>query len=88
MHYKDDTFRIIVHTANLVASDWRSKTQGVWMSPKLQKKNDNSTCDFEESLCHYLSAYKKLTLVENVVRQYDFSPCRVMPFFLFYFSRL
>ena len=35
--YEDDSMRVVVSTANLVASDWENRTQGVWVSPKCPK---------------------------------------------------
>lgn len=33
LNYKDGSIRVVVHTANLVESDWDNRTQGVWISP-------------------------------------------------------
>ena len=33
--YEDESVRVVVHTANLVGSDWENRTQGVWVSPRL-----------------------------------------------------
>ncbi|KAJ3117309.1 tyrosyl-DNA phosphodiesterase 1 [Phlyctochytrium bullatum] len=73
--YKDETARVVIHTANLVQKDWGKKTQGVWTSDLLKKKErpDGSgegfaqavrsgqyiTSDFEHDLLSYLNSYGK-----------------------------
>ena len=32
--YDDESVRVVVSTANLVASDWENRTQGLWVSPR------------------------------------------------------
>lgn len=73
--------RIVIHTANMVSSDWNSKTQGFWVSPILSKTTGQSTCktNFKNDLLEYLNEYK-LSSIKNwcsLLNEYDFSPINV-----------
>lgn len=80
--YDDDTLKVIIHTANLVAPDWTCKTQGAYTTPFLKMKNKataDPSSDFERDLINYLRAYKNFHIdgwVEQI-QQYDFTCCRV-----------
>jgi len=62
--YEDDSVRVVVHTANLVPSDWENRTQGLWVSPRCAKLSaQNSTrgdspTQFKSSLLRYLNFYE------------------------------
>jgi len=63
--YEDDSIRVVVSTANLVASDWENRTQGLWVSPKCPKmpKGSNeadgdSETGFKASFLRYLKFYE------------------------------
>lgn len=32
--YEDGSLRVVVHTGNLIESDWENRTQGLWISPR------------------------------------------------------
>lgn len=73
--------RIVIHTANMVSSDWTSKTQGFWVSPILSKTTEPSSCktNFKDDLLEYLNEYKSasIKLWHNLLQEYDFSPINV-----------
>ena len=71
--YEDNSVRIVVHTSNLISSDWENRTQGLWVSPKCpllhdksafssqgqgQKNLGDSTTKFKYSLLRYLNYYE------------------------------
>lgn len=71
LKYKDGSIRVVVHTANLVESDWDNRTQGVWISPacpQLPMEHDTdageSPTGFKKDLITYLSAYRLPELQE------------------------
>ena len=68
--YDDSSVRVVVHTSNLIASDWENRTQGLWVSPRCPKLEnttnsstrwesigDSKTC-FKRSLLRYLNFYE------------------------------
>ena len=63
--YEDDSVRVVVSTANLVASDWENRTQGLWVSPKCPKMpngskevDGDSDTGFKASFLRYLKFYE------------------------------
>ncbi|XP_031619996.1 probable tyrosyl-DNA phosphodiesterase [Contarinia nasturtii] len=63
--YKDGSMRVVVSTANLYEDDWHNRTQGLWISEKLdplphssEKKFGESPTKFRNDLLIYLSCYK------------------------------
>ena len=63
LQYSDDSVRIVVSTANLVASDWENRTQGLWVSPKCPKmtgddSGGDSETGFKASFLRYLNFYE------------------------------
>ncbi|KAL5253522.1 hypothetical protein ACHWQZ_G013351 [Mnemiopsis leidyi] len=71
--------RVVVHTANLVQSDWTVKTQGVWVSPLCPAMSEHDSpaggSDFKSYLLKYLEAYKT-SATDQLVRilsKYDMS---------------
>ncbi|KAG0259665.1 hypothetical protein DFQ27_003949 [Actinomortierella ambigua] len=67
--------QFVIHTANLIARDWRNKTQGVFSTGILHKKASehlHSTCAFERDLQDYLSRYQNMVMTARV-SQFDFS---------------
>jgi len=64
--YEDESVRVVVHTANLVGSDWENRTQGVWVSPRCPRLNSTaagstegeSPTGFRSSLIKYLRFYE------------------------------
>ncbi|XP_064482492.1 tyrosyl-DNA phosphodiesterase 1-like [Ornithodoros turicata] len=81
--YKDG-MRVIIHTSNMVQSDWDQKTQGMWISPKYPKMatsesaGDSST-GFRKDLLEYLWAYGDSRISEwcQLIRGHDFSSTKV-----------
>ncbi|KAI8846762.1 tyrosyl-DNA phosphodiesterase I [Chytridium lagenaria] len=82
--YKDDTARVVIHTANLVEKDWGKKSQGCWISPLLPKKPQTKslaspyvTSEFEHDFFLYLKAYgKDLEVLCERLQYFDFSGIR------------
>ncbi|KAF9165804.1 tyrosyl-DNA phosphodiesterase 1 [Actinomortierella ambigua] len=75
LFYSDNTMQFVIHTANLIARDWRNKTQGVFSTGILHKKASehlHSTCAFERDLQDYLSRYQNMAMTARV-SQFDFS---------------
>lgn len=70
---RDDTARVIIHTANMIPKDWTNMTNAAWISPvlsKLKKRPDNlSTPEnmvqgsghrFKFDLLNYLRSYDRM----------------------------
>ena len=61
MLYQDGSLRIVVHTGNLIESDWQDRTQGMWISPAcpslLDSKEETSKTGFKKDLLRYLQSY-------------------------------
>jgi len=82
--YKDG-LRVVIHTANLVESDWNQKTQGVWMSPKFRRLDESSANDdlaedrFKRDLLEYLDAYgtsDKLEIWKKEIKSHDMTEAK------------
>jgi tyrosyl-DNA phosphodiesterase-1 len=84
----DDEAQVVIHTANMIPFDWANMTQGVWLSPMVQKSDEGppssqshhsiGTGDrFKVDLLRYLQFYegRTLSLVEQL-KPYDFSSVR------------
>lgn len=81
--YKDG-LRVIVHTANMVPSDWAQKTQAVWVGPLCPRlapgsKDGDSETGFRADLLSYLSVYGDMHINEwcHYIRTHDFSAVKV-----------
>ncbi len=84
MQYEDDSVRVVVSTANLVSSDWRNRTQGLWVSPrcpplKASAQTSDSQTGFKDSLLKYLRFYgvSRLRPYIEAVERCDFSSVNV-----------
>lgn len=73
--YKDDSMRVVVSTANLYEDDWHNRTQGLWMSDKLEAMPDaydtaagESVTGFRNDLLKYLTSYNNPKLQPWIVR--------------------
>lgn len=59
--YKDGSMRVVVLTANLYENDWHNRTQGLWISDKLDTLPNGvageSPTKFRSDLLNYLSCY-------------------------------
>ena len=73
----DRGLRVVVHTANLIARDWRHKTQGVWTSPVFPPNPNPKSSQFQNDLLAYLTAYRNPGLDEwkTLIGQHDMSAC-------------
>ena len=75
-------FKVVIHTANLIESDWFQKTQGIWISPMYVKKA-SSYCEqndtFKKDLVDYLISYKSSKLSKWVtnITDYDMTSAKV-----------
>lgn len=49
-----DSLRVVVHTANLVPSDWYEKTQGYWISPAFPRLGMTFLNGCEKKQCRYV----------------------------------
>ena len=56
--YEDGGLRVVVHTANLIPSDWENRSQGVWVSDKCPPGQGDSKTGFKASLLRYLRYYE------------------------------
>ncbi|GFS72077.1 tyrosyl-DNA phosphodiesterase 1 [Nephila pilipes] len=83
--YKEG-FRVVIHTSNIVDSDWFQRTQGMWVSPVLPALQTPSTTDgnpptnFKSDLLEYVSSYGAPSLDEwlQVIKRHDFSKVKVV----------
>jgi len=70
LSYKCGGVRVVVHTANLVGSDWQNRTQGLWVSPLCPKlkpgQAGESATGFKSALLRYLKFYE-VTVVHQFV---------------------
>lgn len=62
--YKDGSMRVVISTANLYEDDWDNRTQGLWMSERLDAipsgsstTAGDSVTEFRRELLNYLSSY-------------------------------
>lgn len=62
--YKDGSMRVVISTANLYENDWDNRTQGLWMSEKLDAMPigsnamaGDSVTEFRRELLNYLTSY-------------------------------
>lgn len=76
--------RVVVHTANMVETDWARKTQGIWTSPLCPKlvssaATGDSDTNFRADLLQYLGAYGDPKVNEwcHYIRSHDFSAVKV-----------
>ncbi|KAH6936847.1 hypothetical protein HPB50_023726 [Hyalomma asiaticum] len=81
--YKDG-LRVIIHTANMVPTDWAQKTQAVWVGPVCPRlapgsNGGDSETGFRADLLNYLSAYGDTHINEwcHYIRTHDFSAVKV-----------
>ncbi|CAN7937912.1 unnamed protein product [Ixodes hexagonus] len=80
--YKEG-MRVVIHTSNLVESDWAQKTQAAWISPFCPKASENSGGDsatgFRANLLEYLGSYGDPKINEwcHYIRSHDFSAVKV-----------
>ncbi|KAI0426780.1 tyrosyl-DNA phosphodiesterase [Xylaria sp. FL1042] len=87
----DDTAQVIIHTANMIRSDWQNLTNGAWISPLLPKLQSPERGDgthgtigsgsrFKFDLLSYLRAYNTnrdvCKSLVNDLAKYDFSAVR------------
>ncbi|EFN87771.1 Probable tyrosyl-DNA phosphodiesterase [Harpegnathos saltator] len=86
LQYKDVGIRVVVSTANLYASDWKNRTQGIWISPHLPRLSEaakwssgESPTNFKKDLQRYLNSYQNPALKRwrDLVRKADFSAVNV-----------
>lgn len=73
--YTDGSMRVVVSTANLYDDDWDNRTQGLWMSDKLEAMPNGSDTaagesptEFRNELLKYLSSYKLPQLQSWILR--------------------
>lgn len=73
--YKDGSMRVVVSTANLYEDDWHNRTQGLWMSNKLDALPDThdtaageSATAFRADLLKYLMSYNNSKLQPWIAR--------------------
>ncbi len=65
MLYESGHMRIVVHTGNLIESDWEDRTQGLWVSPSCPQLTADETDEgcgesptfFKRDLLRYFEAY-------------------------------
>ena len=79
----DSKIRLIIHTANLIAKDFLSKTQGIWWQDfKLKTSSSLKSCAFESDLLQYLHSLKLAgSVAKNFLKnisKVDFSDARAL----------
>lgn len=84
--YKDQSMRVVVSTANLYEDDWHNRTQGLWISEKLEAMADaydtasgESPTGFRNDLLRYLTSYNSSNLQPWLarIRRTDFRSVNV-----------
>ena len=89
--YEDKSLRIVVHTGNLIESDWEDRTQGLWISPSCppvspddDTEGPDSETGFKRDLLRYLSAYGLSALDPwmDKIRRCDMSSIKYLHFIL------
>ncbi|CAG8586035.1 18929_t:CDS:10 [Acaulospora morrowiae] len=81
LFFTDGTMRVVIHTANIIEREWCNKSQGVYMTPILpRKRNDSSSCEFETDLINYFKSYSNNTMREygERLKNYDFSSVKAV----------
>uniref|UniRef100_UPI00358E0789 tyrosyl-DNA phosphodiesterase 1 isoform X2 n=1 Tax=Myxine glutinosa TaxID=7769 RepID=UPI00358E0789 len=82
----EEGLRVVIHTANLISTDWHQKTQGIWISPlfpRLQPDSKTSEGEsptgFKADLLAYLFAYhfSSVTAWATIIEEHDLSEARV-----------
>ncbi|KAI1291406.1 tyrosyl-DNA phosphodiesterase 1 [Mortierella claussenii] len=79
LFYRDGSMQLVIHTANMIERDWRNKTQAVFATGRLPKKELPSVlpnCAFERDLIEYLQHYHNHVVFTSRVSQYDFTDIR------------
>ena len=85
--YDDKSVRIVVHTSNLISSDWENRTQGIWVGPRCPVLENSKTesesshligdsnTHFKQCLLRYLNYYEVTVLRPFVekIKACDFS---------------
>ncbi|EEC09185.1 tyrosyl-DNA phosphodiesterase, putative [Ixodes scapularis] len=81
--YKEG-MRVVIHTSNLVESDWAQKTQAAWIGPLCPKASGgagggDSATGFRADLLEYLGSYGDPKINEwcHYLRAHDFSAVKV-----------
>lgn len=76
--------RVVIHTANMVSSDWAQKTQAIWVGPLCPRlasgsQGGDSETRFRADLLDYLEAYREPHINEwcHYIRNHDFSAVKV-----------
>ena len=91
LNYDDGSVRVVVHTSNLISSDWEDRTQGMWISPKCPvlensvgtdekiKNEGDSDTKFKLCLLRYLDYYEVSALRPFLekIKACDFSAVNV-----------
>ncbi|XP_030383051.1 probable tyrosyl-DNA phosphodiesterase isoform X1 [Scaptodrosophila lebanonensis] len=84
--YADGSMRVVISTANLYEDDWHNRTQGLWISPRLDPLPEGadtaageSPTGFKQDLMLYLVEYKLTQLQPWIarIRKSDFSAINV-----------
>lgn len=80
MCYTNGSLRVIVHTGNLIESDWEDRTQGIWISPSCPpltsaEENGDSHTGFKRDLLRYMESYSLPVLQKWIdkIRRSDMS---------------
>ncbi|KAJ3314939.1 tyrosyl-DNA phosphodiesterase 1 [Blyttiomyces sp. JEL0837] len=78
LFFKNGAARVVIHTANLIQRDWGKKSQGAWISSKLQKQSQTQqqgpNRQFKPDLLKYLEPYgPPLNELRRRLEEYDFT---------------
>lgn len=82
LHYTHG-LRVVIHTANMLANDWRQKTQGVWISPIFPPLDassvETSESNFKADLVEYLKFYGSPSLNKwvDIIQKHNMSAAKV-----------
>ncbi len=73
LHYEDDSVRVVVSTANLVSGDWENRTQGLWVSPRCPRLEEEEA-ESAEAKGEAKTGFKAAFL--RYLKYYEVSPLR------------
>ena len=89
LHYKHG-LRVVIHTANMMASDWKRRTQGVWISPVFppvrqqsplkEEEVEASPSNFKNDLVEYLRNYRNTPGIDmwiKTIQRHNMSSAKV-----------
>lgn len=88
--FRNGSCQVVIHTANLIQVDWDEKSEAIWLSPILCKRDEasrpltdakgNTGLQFQTDLLEYLTSYRKASISPLLkdLSLYDFTTIRAI----------